>query len=139
MQFIGRSFSRSFPVVARLLVGLPLLLAGIAGLLGLTPPPPATLPAGARDFLAALERSGYMLRLIEVTQLLAGLGLVSNRFVPLALALLAPFLVNSLLFHLFLEPSGLPVAAGFLALALYLAWCHRGAFRTLLAARTPPA
>ena len=130
-----KSLTRFLPGVARLLVGLPLLLAGAAGLLHLTPPPPATMPAGAMAFLAALEKSGYMLPLIEVTQVLAGAGLVANRFVPLALALLAPFLVHSLCFHLFLERSGLPVAALFVLLELYLAWCHRAAFRPMLRAK----
>jgi len=58
-----------------------------------------------------------------------------TRFLPLALAPLAPFLVNSLLFHLFLERTGLPMAAVFVALELYLAWCYRAAYRPMLGAK----
>jgi hypothetical protein len=64
--------------------------------------------------------------------------LLVNRFVPLALALLAPVVVNIILFHLFLAPSGLPVATVVLVLELFLAWVYRGAFRSMLAFRSKP-
>ena len=47
-------------------------------------------------------------------------------------------LVNSILFHIFLEHTGLPMSAVFLALELYLAWSYRSAYRTMLAARVWP-
>jgi hypothetical protein len=53
--------------------------------------------------------------------------------VPLALALFAPFIVNSIAFHTFLEHSGLPMAAVFLILEVYLAWSYRNAYRPMLA------
>ena len=70
--------------------------------------------------------------------LVAGTLLLINRFVPLALSLFAPFVVNSLAFHIFLEHSGLPMAAVFAGLELYLAWTYRAAFRPMLAARVSP-
>jgi len=57
---------------------------------------------------------------------------------PLALALLAPFVVNSVAFHAFLERSGLPMALTVLALELYLAWAYRKAYRSMLAPKTAP-
>jgi hypothetical protein len=134
----AQGFARFLPAIARVLVGLPLLLAGAAGLLKLNPQPPPAMGEEAAAFLAALTRSGYMIPLIAGTQLAVGAGLVCNRFVPLALALLAPFLVNSLAFHLFLERPGLPVALVFVALELYLAWCYRAAFRPMLMAKVRP-
>src|SRR5690606_6675491 len=86
-------------------------------------------------FAGALAETGYMLQLIAVTHLIVGGLLVLNRFVPLALALFAPFIVNSIAFHAFLERSGLPMAFVFLALELYLVWVYRHAFRPMLAAR----
>ena len=91
------------------------------------------------DFLGALIKSGYMIQLIGVTHLLVGVLLVTNRFVPLALVLLAPFMVNSVTFHLFLEPSGLIMSGVFLAIELYLAWVYRRAYRSLFEARVTPA
>jgi hypothetical protein len=76
--------------------------------------------------------------LIFATQLIVGALLVTNRFVPLALALIAPFLVNALAFHLFLEPTGRPIVLAFLALEIYLAWAYRKSYRSMLAMRVSP-
>ena len=64
--------------------------------------------------------------------------LLLNRFVPLALALIAPIIVGIVTFHIFLAPSGLAIAVVVLVLELYLAWAYRGAFRSMLALRTTP-
>jgi hypothetical protein len=79
-----------------------------------------------------------MMQLIGATQLIVGLLLVLNRFVPLALAFFAPFIVNSIAFHLFLEHSGLPMATVFLALEVYLAWAYRNVYRPMLTTRATP-
>ena len=86
----------------------------------------------------SLVNTGYMMQLIGATHLVVGILLLANRFVPLAPALFAPFIVNSMAFHLFLEPSGLVIAIVFLAFELYLAWVYRAAFRPMLAARVAP-
>jgi hypothetical protein len=134
-----KSFTRFFPAIARVLMGLPLVVFGLNCFLNFIPPPPQPLPAGAAAFAGALFNSGYMMQLIGTTQLIVGVLLLANRFVPLALALFAPFIVNSIAFHLCLEHSGLPMAAVFLALELYLAWKYRHAYRPMLAARVTPA
>lgn len=135
----AKSFTRHFPTIARILLGLPLLVFGLNGFLNFIPQPETPLPEGAMAFVGALMNTGYMFPMIAITQLIVGALLVVNRFVPLALALFAPFILNSVVFHLFLEPSGLGMAAIFLALELYLAWAYRNAYRPMLAARTMPA
>jgi hypothetical protein len=96
------------------------------------------MPAKAMAFAMALFNSGYMMQLIGVTFLLVGTMLLTNRFVPLALALFAPFMVNSLCFHIFLEHTGLPMAVVFAAFELYLAWTYRAVYRPMLAAKVSP-
>lgn len=130
--------SRILPTIARILLGLPLLVFGLNGFLNFIPQPDTPLPEKAQMFSAALVASGYMMPLIGGTMLVSGVLLLLNRFVPLALVLLAPFWVNSLAFHLFLERTGLIPAAVFAGLELYLAWCHRSAYRPLLTARYAP-
>ena len=134
----GKSFTRFFPTIARYLLGLPLLVFGLNAFFNFIPQPTTPMPEGAAAFAGALFKSGYMMQLIGVTFLLVGAGLVTNRFVPLALALFAPFIVNSIAFHVFLERSGLPMAAVFLAVELYLAWSYRSAYRAMLGARVTP-
>jgi hypothetical protein len=132
------SFNRVFPAIARILMGLPLLVFGLNAFFNFIPQPKTPMSEGAMAFAGALYKSGYMMQLIGATQLIVGAMLVSNRFVPLALALFAPFIVNSIAFHLCLEPTGRPMAAIFLALELYLAWAYRQAYRSMLAARVAP-
>ncbi len=131
----ARSATRHLPIIARFLLGLPLLVFGLNGFLNFIPQPETPLPEGAAAFASALMNSGYMMQLIGTTQFVVGAMLVLNRFVPLALALFAPFMVNSIAFHTFLEHSGLPMAAIFLLLEFYLACVYRSAYRPMLAMR----
>lgn len=130
-----KGFTRHIPTVVRILMGLPLIIFGLNGFLNFIPPPPTPLPEGAAAFAGALMKTGYMMQLIGLTQLVVGVLLLTNRFVPLALVLFAPFMVNSVAFHVFLEHSGLPMAIVFLALELYLVWVYRAAYRPLFVAR----
>lgn len=129
-------FLRLLPAIVRVLMGLAFVTFGLNGFLNFIPQPETPLPEGALAFAGALAATGYMLQLIAITHLVSGLLLLVNRFVPLALVLLAPFLVNAIAFHIFLEPSGLPVVGVFTAMELYLAWIYRAAYRPLLTARS---
>ena len=80
-----------------------------------------------------------MLPLIKGTEVLAGLLLLTGRFVPLALTLLAPVVVNIVLFHVVLAPGSFAMLALIVAAELYLAWAYRDAFRPMLSATAKPA
>ena len=124
---------RHLPTVARILLGLVFLASGVAGFF-VKPPP--EIP----EFAQALMKTGYMFQFIKVVEIVVGLLLLLNRFVPLALAVLAPVMINIFAFHLFLDPKNIVVPIVLAALQVYLAWVYRDAFRPMLAARvTPPA
>lgn len=131
----AKSFTRHIPTVGRILMGLLFFVTGLNGFLNFIPQPKAPMPQAAADFAGALIKSGYLFRLVMTTQLLSGVLLLMNRFVPLALALLAPVVVNIVAFHVFLAPSGLGLAIFVLVLELYLAWAYRGAYRSMLVLR----
>jgi len=131
-----RSAFRYVPTVARVLMGLVFFVFGLNGFLHFIHQPAP--PAPAMAFLGALLVTGYMLPLVMGTQLLVGVLLLSNRFVPLALGLIAPIIVNIVAFHVALAPAGLPLALVVLALELLLAWSYRGAFRPMLLQRVAP-
>lgn len=128
--------TRFLPAIGRWLLGLPLILFGLMNFFFPMQSPPE-LAEGAKAFGAALDATGYMMPMIGVLFLIAGPLLLINRFVPLALLLLAPFFLNSVLFHLFLERTGLPMALVFAALELSLAWAYRGVFANVLKAKNP--
>jgi uncharacterized membrane protein YphA (DoxX/SURF4 family) len=119
----------------RVVFGLAFFVFGLDGFLHFLPQPTTPPPEGAMAFAIALMKSGYMFPLIKGTELVAGALLLSNRFVPLALVLLAPVVVNIVAFHAFLAPAGLGIAIAVLAVELALAWAYRGAYRPLLASR----
>jgi uncharacterized membrane protein YphA (DoxX/SURF4 family) len=133
-----KSFARHLPTIARLVMGLMFFVFGLNGFLKFIPPPKATMPEGAMAFIGALMKTGYMMELVSGTQLIVGILLLLNRFVPLALALIAPIIVGIVTFHIFLAPSGSGPAVVVLALELYLAWAYRSAFRPMLAMRVTP-
>ena len=89
------------------LIGLVFVVFGLNGFLHFIPQPSHPGPAGA--FLGALAASGYLFPLVKGTELVTGLLLLAGRYVPLALTVLAPVVVNIVAFHLFLAPAGLAV------------------------------
>ena len=86
----------------------------------------------ALQFFLGLAATGYMLPLLYVTQAAAGACLLVGFYVPLALAVLAPVVVNILLFHIFLAPVGLPVALMLASFEVSLAWSYRESFIPML-------
>ncbi|MGE3974563.1 MAG: DoxX family protein [Bdellovibrionales bacterium] len=109
------------PLIARILLGFVFFAAGLAGLLNLVPPP-ANLPEKMLAFSTGLMASGYFMPLLKVTEVFCGLLLLSGFFVPLALVILAPIVLNIFLVHTFLEPSGFPLALVIGLLTVYLAF-----------------
>jgi len=95
-------------LVSRLLLGLVFFVFGLNGFLEFIPV--KEMPTGlALQFVTALMQSHYVL-VVSATQLVAGVLLLANRFVPFALTLLGPVIVNILCYHIFLSFQGLPLA-----------------------------
>jgi putative oxidoreductase len=114
-------------VIVRVLLGLAFFVFGFNAFFNFMPAPPK-MPDQAAAFITALMGSGYMY-VVAVLQILGGLCLLLGaRFVPLGLTLLGPIIVNIVLFHLFLEPNGLPIALVTAALSLFLLWIYRFKF-----------
>jgi hypothetical protein len=130
-----RSRGRQLTATAlRVLLGLILVAnAPIGSLIPLSKLGPTTGPA--YELMAALWGSPYIMVLAKLTELSVGLLLLSNRFVPLALTLFAPVLLNIVLYQGFYAPGFLPMGFFMLATTLFLAWEHRDAYRPVLSAR----
>ena len=98
---------KSTSVIARYLAGVIFLVFGLNGFLNFIPLPPPEGIAG--QFMGALFASHY-LSVIFAFQIISAVLLLVNRYVPLAVAVLAPVIVNILFFHALMAPSGLPLA-----------------------------
>ena len=120
--------------IARYLSGGIFLVFGLNGFLHFIPLPPPSGVAG--QFMGALFVSHY-LTLIFALQVIGAVLLLANRYVPLALAILAPVIVNILSFHALMAPSGLPLAL-FVTVLWALVFVHvRSAFTGLFKSRVP--
>jgi hypothetical protein len=123
-------------VIARTLLGIIFVVFGLNGFLHFLPQP--EMPPAAGAFFGALAATGFMLPTLFATQVVGG-TLVLLGMVPLGLVILAPVIVHIVEFHVFLAPAGLPLAVVVAALALFLAWIHRAAYRPLFAASLAPS
>lgn len=124
-------------IAARILLGLVFLVFGLNGFLHFFPQPQMEGKAG--ELVGGLVAGGYVFPMLFAIYTAAGAALLSNCFVPLALTLLAPIIVNIVAIHIFLAPAGLPMAVVVLGLEVFLAWSHGAAFRSVLRARYEPA
>ena len=119
--------------ISRLLLGLTFVVFGSNHFLHFIPMGP--MPAGpAGQFAGALFSTGYIY-FVTVFELVGGLLLLANRYVALALALLAPVIVNIDLFHSLMAINGLPIAILITVLWLIAAWRVRSVFVPLLRQR----
>jgi uncharacterized membrane protein YphA (DoxX/SURF4 family) len=131
------TISRKLPTVARVALGLVFFVFGLNGFFHFLPQPPA--PPRAMAFAGALFASGYFFPLLKTVEVAAGALLLAGAFVPFALTLLAPIIVNIVAFHLFLAPGNYAVVGIVLAAEIYLAIVHRAAFAPLFARRAASA
>ena len=118
-------------LVVRVLLGAAFLVFGLNGFLHFfTPPPPTSTEA--HTFGMALANSGYIFPMVSAFEVAAAVLLLAGRFVPLALFLLAPVLVNILAFHLALDLAGIGLGGLLSVFEGFLLWAYRDAYRPLL-------
>jgi hypothetical protein len=123
---------KTLVLISRILLGLIFLVFGLNGFLHFIPAPMPTGVAG--QFFGALFVSHYLVAIFAL-QLIAGVLLLANRFVVLALAILAPILVNITLFHACMAPAGYAPAVIAVALWSVLFYRERAAFSALRLAK----
>ena len=119
-------------LASRILLGLVFLASGLVAILHPTLPPPTT-PTDALSYVTILH-DHHIMTFVALLDVIAGVLLLVGRFVPLALTILGPILVNILLYHFFLDPTHLPTAIPGLVctlLEIFLIWAYRLSFRGL--------
>jgi putative oxidoreductase len=120
--------------IARLLLGLIFLIVGLNGFLNFIHAP---LPTGAAaTFLGVLFSSHYIV-LVAGAQVIAGILLLIDQYVPLALVLLAAEIANILTYHATMDPGGFPLAIIVAILWIVVASRYRAHFALLFARKVP--
>lgn len=108
-------------MITRIILGLIFFVFGLNGFLNFIPTP-TEMPEAQMKFMTGLMATKYFFPFLKGTETLTGLMLLSGVFVPLALVVLAPIIINIFLLHIFMSPEGLPMALFIGALEIYLAF-----------------
>ncbi|MEM8534332.1 MAG: hypothetical protein AAGF95_26025 [Chloroflexota bacterium] len=116
---------------ARIALGIIFLVFGLNGFVTFIPVPEF------HPFMEILVSSGYMY-VVKAIEVIGGIMLLTNRYVPLGLVLLVPVIVNIALFSLFLDPSGWPMMIILVILSSFLLWTYRTYFTGILTPKAEP-
>ena len=123
---------------ARVLLGLIFVVFGLHGFFQFSFIPAPEMNEAAGSFMGALVGTGYFMIVVKLVELVSGLMILTGRFLPLGLILLAPVSVSILLFHTFLDQAGLGMAIFIVAMQLFLALSYRDSFSGVLQANPKP-
>lgn len=113
--------------IARLLLALAFIVFGLNGFLHFIPQPPPQSELVGEFFTVMAVKTKYM-TFVFALQLLAGALFLFRRTVPLALIVIAPIIVNILLFHALMAPEGIVPGLVVTALWFVVFWQFRAAF-----------
>jgi uncharacterized membrane protein YphA (DoxX/SURF4 family) len=104
--------------IIRVLLALILIIFGLNKFLNFMPLPP--MPEAAQAFMGALIETGYLMVIVAILEIIAGIFLLFNRYSAFMLILIFPILLNALLFHLFLDLKGIGGALLTISLTIFL-------------------
>ena len=122
-------------LIARILLGVLFVFAGANHLFNFFGKQPLP-PGAAGQFIGAMIDTGYM-NFIGACEVIGGLLLLVNQFVPLGLTILGPLVINIFVVNALMAPKGVPVALVMILLWLIGAWRFRAAFFPLLRQKPP--
>jgi putative oxidoreductase len=123
---------RTAATVSRILLGLILVLAGASGFFFLNNPPPGP-PGMATTFMNIFFASRWVL-FVDGMEFVTGALLLVNRYVALALLVIAAIIFNMYVFHITMMLVGIPGPLALTILWIIVANQHRTALSPLLAA-----
>ena len=119
----------TFTTILRILLGVSLLVFGANKFLAFIPI--FDMAPAAANFMESLNSTGYVLYVVACLEIFIGVLLLFKKWVPFALILLAPIVVNVLLFHVFLDVSGVLVALFMVAITAVLIYKYWKSYSSL--------
>ena len=120
-------------IITRVLMGGMFLFASIVVLFNLVPHPELT--GKVKVFMDGMAATGYLLTTVKIFELLCGAAFIIGKFVPLAAVVIFPIILNILMFHIFMDHSGLPIAILLMIGDLFLAYYYREKYKPLFVAK----
>ncbi|MEN8124922.1 MAG: DoxX family membrane protein [Bacteroidota bacterium] len=115
--------------IVQIVLGLLLIVFGANKFFNYMPSP--EMHESAADFMAALYNTGYLFKFIGFVEIVSGILILINKWVPFALLLIAPIVVNIILFHLALDLGSIMPGAVILILVVYLFYYYWNKYKPL--------
>lgn len=113
-------------IIVRSIIGLLLIFASATYFLDLVPQPkPEDLPKDIARWNDGAAATVYLMPLVKALELICGLLFLSGFYTALAAIVILPISVNAFLFHAFLAPESIAMAAVLLAGNLFLIYTQR--------------
>lgn len=105
--------------IISVLLGIMLIIFGINKFLNFMPAP-ENMPESASNFMKAMIDTGYLFKFIGLVEIVSGILLLINKWVPFALLIIAPVTLNIIMFHLMLDVADILPGAIIFILLVYL-------------------
>lgn len=121
---------KTIVVIVRVVLGLIFTAFSLAFFFKLMPP--QEMDERTQTVMAGIFASGYIMPVVKFLELICGIAFLTGRFVPLALVMIFPIVLNIFLFHAFLEPGGMIVPIILLGSNLFLAFFYRERYQNVL-------
>lgn len=116
----------------QILVGILLLIFGLNKFLHFMANPPVSEEMGM--FMMALAKTGYIFPIVGAIQVLSGLSFILNKFTALMAVVIVPVMLNAVLAHAFLDPSGIAGSLVILILVIVVMFKNKEAYSLVLKA-----
>ena len=117
-------------LTSRILLGLIFFVFGLNFFYNFIPMPPPD--ENMRKLMEGVLAISYLMPVVKTLEVISGLLLLTGLFVPLALLLLAPIVVNICIIHFVYAPAGAPMAIAIVVMMLLQAYAFKGKFLPLL-------
>ena len=116
----------------QVIAGLMLVVFGLNKFLSFIPMSAPSAQMGT--FMGALFATGYLMTIVAVIEIAAGVSFLLNKYAPLMAVVLMPVMLNAFLAHLFLDPSGIAGALTLVIFTIIIMIRHKGAYTAILKA-----
>ena len=83
-------------------------------------PAPDNMPEAAAGFMKAIMDTGYLFKFIGLVEIISGILLLINKWVSFALLIIAPVIINIIMFHLMLDVATILPGAIIFILVVFL-------------------
>ncbi|HIP32679.1 MAG TPA: DoxX family membrane protein [Crocinitomicaceae bacterium] len=116
-------------LIIRIILGLMMVVFGLNKFIHFMPMP--EMQPAMENFMQSLVSTGYLMALVAVVEIVAGILFLTNKLAAFGAVILVPVLLNAFLAHLFMDPAGIGGAAAALIMNLFLLYGFKEKYQSI--------